>query len=181
MNAIPAPPTSFDHRTTSPAAPPISLDHRAASLSARPASLDRRTASLPALPPPATRLRLREAWGLSRPQVAAAFGVTAATVRHWESGRSSPRGARRRAYAELLTGLAAMELSPAAPKRATEESAPTPRSWYPARVAPVGTPVKPLRPDPVSESRRRRWRRAAAAAGCWTLVLHLLMTMPVMG
>ncbi|MFE7135821.1 helix-turn-helix domain-containing protein [Streptomyces sp. NPDC057638] len=54
------------------------------------------------LPPPKERRRLREARGLSQQAVAAAIGVTRATIRAWESGRSSPRGPRRTAYAELL-------------------------------------------------------------------------------
>lgn len=35
-----------------------------------------------------------------------AFGVRAATVRSWESGRSQPRGKRREAYGRFLQGLA---------------------------------------------------------------------------
>ncbi|MBP2580059.1 DNA-binding XRE family transcriptional regulator [Streptomyces sp. PvR006] len=142
----------------------------------------------PDLPAPATRLGLREAWGLSRAQVAAAFGVTSATVGAWESGRTSPRGARRRAYAAFLTGLAAS--SPDLPRPARTTAVPaTPHPAHPAaplpprviRALPGGLPVGPHRPDPVSRLRRRRWRSAAAAWGCWSLVLHLLLTVPVAG
>ncbi|MFE7753781.1 sigma factor-like helix-turn-helix DNA-binding protein [Streptomyces sp. NPDC057429] len=59
-------------------------------------------ASLAPLPPPKERRRLREARALSEEQVAAAVGVTPATVRAWETGRTSPRGRRRAAYARLL-------------------------------------------------------------------------------
>ncbi|MYT23800.1 helix-turn-helix domain-containing protein, partial [Streptomyces sp. SID7760] len=58
------------------------------------------------LPEPAERRRLREQWGLSIRQVAAAFGVTPATVRSWEYGRSAPRGRRKEAYQRFLAGLA---------------------------------------------------------------------------
>ncbi|MFB6629628.1 helix-turn-helix domain-containing protein [Streptomyces sp. NPDC056362] len=58
------------------------------------------------LPEPGERRRLRERWGLSTRQVALAFGVTPATVRSWESGRSTPRGRRKEAYGRFLAGLA---------------------------------------------------------------------------
>ncbi|MER5888411.1 sigma factor-like helix-turn-helix DNA-binding protein [Streptomyces sp. NPDC001941] len=60
-----------------------------------------------ALPSPKERRRLREAGGLSEQQVAEAVGVTRATVRSWETGRTSPRGRKRDAYAKLLTELGA--------------------------------------------------------------------------
>ncbi|MFE5620561.1 helix-turn-helix domain-containing protein [Streptomyces virginiae] len=58
------------------------------------------------LPEPGERRRLREQWGLSTGQVAVAFGVTPATVRSWECGRSTPRGGRKEAYQRFLAGLA---------------------------------------------------------------------------
>ncbi|MFD9503493.1 helix-turn-helix domain-containing protein [Streptomyces sp. NPDC060035] len=54
------------------------------------------------LPSPKERRRLREARALSEEQVAAAVGVTPATVRAWESGRTSPRGRKRTAYSTLI-------------------------------------------------------------------------------
>ncbi|MFF5895140.1 helix-turn-helix domain-containing protein [Streptomyces argenteolus] len=54
------------------------------------------------LPSPKERRRLREARALSEEQVAAAMGVTPATVRAWETGRTSPKGRRRAAYARLI-------------------------------------------------------------------------------
>ncbi|WP_405692846.1 helix-turn-helix domain-containing protein [Streptomyces sp. NBC_01185] len=54
------------------------------------------------LPSPVERRRLREARALSEEQVATAVGVTPATVRAWETGRASPRGRRRTAYARLI-------------------------------------------------------------------------------
>ncbi|MDK0521644.1 sigma factor-like helix-turn-helix DNA-binding protein [Streptomyces sp. ML-6] len=56
------------------------------------------------LPSPKERRRLREAKSLSEEQVATAVGVTRATVRAWETGRSSPRGRKREAYARLIGG-----------------------------------------------------------------------------
>lgn len=51
---------------------------------------------------PKERRRLREAKSLSEEQVAAAVGVTRATVRSWETGRTSPRGRKRALYAKLI-------------------------------------------------------------------------------
>ncbi|MFE6910485.1 helix-turn-helix domain-containing protein [Streptomyces erythrochromogenes] len=60
------------------------------------------------LPAPHERRRLREAAELTLDEVAAAMGVTAATVRHWESGRTNPRGRKHDAYARFLHGLTAL-------------------------------------------------------------------------
>ncbi|MFD7856095.1 helix-turn-helix domain-containing protein [Streptomyces microflavus] len=59
-------------------------------------------AAAPPLPSPKERRRLREAKSLSEEQVAAAVGVTRATVRSWETGRTSPRGRKRALYAKLI-------------------------------------------------------------------------------
>ncbi|MDF9806103.1 DNA-directed RNA polymerase specialized sigma24 family protein/DNA-binding transcriptional regulator YiaG [Streptomyces sp. HB372] len=59
-------------------------------------------AAAPQLPSPKERRRLREAKSLSEEQVAAAVGVTRATVRSWETGRTSPRGRKRALYAKLI-------------------------------------------------------------------------------
>lgn len=59
-------------------------------------------AGAPPLPSPEERRRLREAKSLSAQQVAEAVGVTRATVRSWETGRTSPRGRKRALYAELI-------------------------------------------------------------------------------
>ncbi|MFG2723303.1 sigma factor-like helix-turn-helix DNA-binding protein [Streptomyces sp. NPDC048416] len=60
------------------------------------------TDAMSPLPTPKERRRLREAKSLSEAQVAAAVGVTPATVRSWETGRTAPRGRRRAIYARLL-------------------------------------------------------------------------------
>ncbi|WP_406862637.1 sigma factor-like helix-turn-helix DNA-binding protein [Streptomyces sp. HUAS MG47] len=72
------------------------------------------TARSDSLPSPKERRRLREAKALTEDQVAEALGVTRATVRSWETGRSSPRGRKREAYAKLLR---AEEPEPEPPKR----------------------------------------------------------------
>ncbi|MCA1275334.1 helix-turn-helix domain-containing protein, partial [Streptomyces sp. 7G] len=59
-------------------------------------------AAVPPLPSPKERRRLREAKSLSEEEVAAAVGVTQATVRSWETGRASPRGRKRALYAKLI-------------------------------------------------------------------------------
>ncbi|MFD5428891.1 sigma factor-like helix-turn-helix DNA-binding protein [Streptomyces sp. NPDC127084] len=59
------------------------------------------------LPSPKERRRLRESKAFSEEQVAQAVGVTRATVRSWETGRTSPRGRKREAYAKLLASYQA--------------------------------------------------------------------------
>ncbi|MEU2259580.1 sigma factor-like helix-turn-helix DNA-binding protein [Streptomyces sp. NPDC019645] len=71
---------------------------------------DSTEAAAPPLPSPKERRRLREAKALSEEQLAEALGVTRATVRAWETGRSDPRGRKREAYAKLLAAYEA-ELS----------------------------------------------------------------------
>ncbi|MFJ6728307.1 helix-turn-helix domain-containing protein [Streptomyces sp. NPDC091281] len=97
----------------------------------------RRDGKVP-LPTPEERARLRHAWQLTPQQVADAFGVTAATVRSWETGRSTPTGLRRAAYAAFLSGLA-QGLAPAVPGPAAGERGDGGRSGHagdsPARTA----------------------------------------------
>ncbi|RSS53592.1 helix-turn-helix transcriptional regulator, partial [Streptomyces sp. WAC06614] len=62
--------------------------------------------SEPSLPSSAERRRLREAADLGPAEVAAAIGVSPATVRSWEAGRTEPQGRKRAAYARLLARLA---------------------------------------------------------------------------
>ncbi|WP_173318357.1 helix-turn-helix domain-containing protein, partial [Streptomyces fulvorobeus] len=66
-----------------------------------------------AIPPPEERLRLREAAGLSRAQVAAAVGVQRGTVANWETGASTPVPPARLSYLRLLKGLAEIHPAPA--------------------------------------------------------------------
>ncbi|MGW8768427.1 sigma factor-like helix-turn-helix DNA-binding protein [Streptomyces sp. NPDC055815] len=74
------------------------------------------SASSVTLPTPKERRRLREALALSEEQVAEAVGVTKATVRAWETGRSAPRGRKREAYARLLGADGPEAPLPAAPE-----------------------------------------------------------------
>ncbi|MFC9033851.1 helix-turn-helix domain-containing protein [Streptomyces arboris] len=89
-------------------------------------------AAAPPLPSsPKERRRLREAKSLSEEQVAAAVGVTRATVRSWETGRTSPRGRKRALYAKLI----APDTKPR-PKR-KPKSPPAPLPVKGPEVAPV--------------------------------------------
>ncbi|MFI0965330.1 helix-turn-helix domain-containing protein [Streptomyces sp. NPDC021080] len=54
------------------------------------------------LPAPKERRRLRENRSLTQADMAARLGVSRATVRSWEAGRSAPRGPVREAYTRLL-------------------------------------------------------------------------------
>ncbi|MFB6570958.1 helix-turn-helix transcriptional regulator, partial [Streptomyces noursei] len=65
------------------------------------------------MPEPAERLRLREAAGLSRAQVATAVGVGRQTVANWESGETDPQPPGRIKYLRLLEGLAQIHPAPA--------------------------------------------------------------------
>ncbi|MDX2293772.1 MULTISPECIES: helix-turn-helix domain-containing protein [Streptomyces] len=117
-----------------------------------------------ALPTPKERRRLREALALSEEQVAEALGVTKATVKAWETGRSSPRGRKREAYVRLLSGAPADRGPTPAPtgnvrpraaaRRAAKPPtapAPTPAvAAAPGRRAPA-RPEERLKPEPQPE------------------------------
>ncbi|MFE1937589.1 helix-turn-helix transcriptional regulator, partial [Streptomyces sp. NPDC059474] len=64
------------------------------------------------MPEPAERLRLRQAAGLSRAQVAAAVGVGRQTVANWEEGTTDPQPPGRFKYLRLLEGLAQIHPAP---------------------------------------------------------------------
>lgn len=93
------------------------------------------------LPSPKERRRLREARSLSEEQVAAAVGVTRATVRSWETGRTSPRGRKREAYARLIGSGGAHSSAPASrvkPKASnTRPKATTDRAAHPSTPSPA--------------------------------------------
>ncbi|MFG3284987.1 helix-turn-helix domain-containing protein [Streptomyces sp. NPDC048111] len=65
------------------------------------------TDAMSPLPTPKERRRLREAKDLSEAQVATAVGVTRATVRSWETGRTTPRGRKGQTYARFLATIEA--------------------------------------------------------------------------
>ncbi|MCX2184427.1 helix-turn-helix domain-containing protein [Streptomyces sp. SKN60] len=104
------------------------------------------------LPSPKERRRLRESLSLSEDQVAEALGVTRATVRAWETGRSSPRGRKREAYAKLL----GVYEEPAAPR--TEKPArPSPAATRPRPAAKGAArpPKSPAAPGPAKPSAQK--------------------------
>ncbi|MFF6773833.1 sigma factor-like helix-turn-helix DNA-binding protein [Streptomyces sp. NPDC012637] len=114
------------------------------------------------LPSPKERRRLREALALSEDQVAEAMGVTRATVRAWETGRSSPRGRKREAYAKLL-GVHEEPTTPRTEKPARPSSAATrPRPAAKGAARPPKTPTPPpatrTTPEPVEP--HRPWEAA---------------------
>ncbi|MFD4030320.1 sigma factor-like helix-turn-helix DNA-binding protein [Streptomyces sp. NPDC058637] len=116
------------------------------------------------LPSPKERRRLREARALSEEQVAAAVGVTPATVRAWETGRTSPRGRRRTAYARLIGSATSRTAVPDAATPSVEATGSTTMSPtepgtgatpgagtttpVPAEPVPAGTTSVPAEPVP---------------------------------
>ncbi|MFF3013537.1 helix-turn-helix domain-containing protein [Streptomyces sp. NPDC057939] len=104
------------------------------------------------LPEPGERRRLREAWGLTPQQVALAFGVRPATVRSWESGRSTPTGKRREAYRRFLQGLA--QHADGRPRPTTPPARRAPGSAAPTHGAPEAPrPTDGESTDPASTGR----------------------------
>ncbi|WP_404948697.1 helix-turn-helix domain-containing protein [Streptomyces sp. ARC14] len=108
-------------------------------------------AAAPPLPSsPKERRRLREAKSLSEEQVAAAVGVTRATVRSWETGRTTPRGRKRALYAKLI----APDPKPRPKRKPKSPAAPLPVKG--PEVAPVlevvheaeATPAPEMAPAP---------------------------------
>lgn len=116
------------------------------------------SASSVTLPTPKERRRLREALALSEEQVAEAMGVTKATVKAWETGRSAPRGRKREAYAKLLCAAESAEAqraeTPAEPVPAEPVPAePAPAGLVPAEPVPTGlVPAEPLPTKPATQT-----------------------------
>ncbi|KAA6219251.1 helix-turn-helix domain-containing protein [Streptomyces filamentosus] len=104
-----------------------------------------------ALPTPKERRRLREALSLSEEQVAEVMGVTKATVKAWETGRSAPRGRKREAYVKLLRTGPEPSAAPEAP------AAPAP-PVSPEASANVGKPT----PSPSGNVRPKAAAKGAA-------------------
>ncbi|MGW7620734.1 helix-turn-helix transcriptional regulator [Streptomyces antimycoticus] len=94
------------------------------------------------MPEPAERLRLRQAAGLSRAQVAEAVGVGRQTVANWEDGTTDPQPPGRFKYLRLLEGLAQIHPTPT-PAQAPAET--TPPSAAPA--AELAVPETAWGPD----------------------------------
>ncbi|MFD5771023.1 helix-turn-helix domain-containing protein [Streptomyces sp. NPDC127049] len=118
----------------------------------------------PSLPTPKERRRLREALSLSEEQVAEAMGVTKATVKAWETGRSSPRGRKREAYTKLLT-----DTEPTAPSGAATPSGPTAPPGRASETGPAAraegrAPAPPTAPAPTPATANVRPKAAAKRA-----------------
>ncbi|MFF2788677.1 RNA polymerase sigma factor [Streptomyces sp. NPDC058049] len=94
------------------------------------------------LPAPKERRRLREAAELTHDEAAAAVGVTAATIRSWESGRTAPRGRKRELYTQFLARLAAPPQD-AGPAGAPGEAKPARAAEEPAADPPAADPPVP--------------------------------------
>ncbi|MFF3840323.1 sigma factor-like helix-turn-helix DNA-binding protein [Streptomyces sp. NPDC001930] len=111
------------------------------------------SASSATLPTPKERRRLREALALSEEQVAEAMGVTKATVRAWETGRSAPRGRKREAYAKLLGTYGPGDAPISGDSSPASPSAPAPSSWHSSShssekpAEPRSGPPSPVRPQ----------------------------------
>ncbi|MEV6109172.1 helix-turn-helix transcriptional regulator [Streptomyces sp. NPDC051940] len=112
------------------------------------------------LPPPAERVRLREAAGLSPAAVAQALKTRAVSVLAWEEGRSEPTGGRLVAYRRLLEGLAGRY--PAPPAKAPAAQVPAAQATQATR-APVQAPVAP--PTAHAGAPRRPFARPARVRG----------------
>ncbi|MGW0910663.1 helix-turn-helix domain-containing protein [Streptomyces sp. NPDC002784] len=102
------------------------------------------------LPPPKERRRLRESSSLTQAQVAARVGVTRETVRAWETGRMTPRGRKREAYARLLSELTT---APAAQEAPDEPEVTAPQQSADTAELPVRTPPPEPAPAEVESSR----------------------------
>ncbi|MEU5371115.1 helix-turn-helix domain-containing protein [Streptomyces sp. NPDC005951] len=102
-------------------------------------------AAVPPLPSPKERRRLREAKSLSEEEVAAAVGVTRATVRSWETGRTNPRGRKRALYAKLIVPEPAVKPEVVKPPVVTAVAA---AAVDPAAVAPPSPDLAEAPPLP---------------------------------
>lgn len=112
------------------------------------------------LPVPAERRRIRELWGLTPQQVGVAFGVRAATVRSWESGRTTPTGKRREAYRRFLQGLA--QRTDLQPRATSLPASRRPETALRPRPAPLVGDAPEMRP---AEPARAAETRSAARGG----------------
>ncbi|MEV8587878.1 sigma factor-like helix-turn-helix DNA-binding protein [Streptomyces sp. NPDC051180] len=118
------------------------------------------------LPTPKERRRLREALALSEEQVAEAMGVTKATVKAWETGRSAPRGRKREAYAKLLASSGEAPSADAPSGDAPSASAPTRTAASPAASPQTEPHVRP-KPAAKRAARPPRAPSPAPAIASW--------------
>ncbi|MFF2185547.1 helix-turn-helix domain-containing protein [Streptomyces sp. NPDC058155] len=104
------------------------------------------SSSVPTLPSPKERRRLREAMDMTEKQVATAVGVTRRTVRSWETGRTTPLGRKREAYARLLAAYAAELDEKNRAKRRRPKDSQNPSARKPA-AASTDAPARAPTPD----------------------------------
>jgi transcriptional regulator with XRE-family HTH domain len=107
------------------------------------------------LPPPKERRRLRESAALTQPQLATRVGVAPGTVRAWESGRTTPRGRKREAYAKLLKTLAEEEAVQAPEPEPEPKPQPEVKPQPEARPQPQPQPEAKSQPQPEPEPQPR--------------------------
>ncbi|WP_089116318.1 helix-turn-helix domain-containing protein [Streptomyces sp. SS07] len=124
-------------------------------------------AAVPPLPSPKERRRLRKAKSLSEEEVAAAVGVTRATVRSWETGRTSPRGRKRALYAKLIAPEPAVKPPAVKPPAVTPEAAAAAVPEAPdlpvAPPVPEAPPAAPPTDPPPAPARNSDARTGAEA------------------
>ncbi|WP_037666399.1 helix-turn-helix domain-containing protein, partial [Streptomyces lividans] len=102
------------------------------------------------LPPPKERRRLRESAALTQPQLATQVGVAPGTVRAWESGRTTPRGRKREAYAKLLKTLAEEEAAQAQAQAPEQEPKPEAEPQPQPELEPQPQPQPVAAPGPTA-------------------------------
>ncbi|MFJ5139018.1 telomere-associated protein Tap [Streptomyces sp. NPDC088707] len=104
------------------------------------------------LPPPAERVRLREAAGLTQAAVAQALGIRVPSIQAWEEGRAEPKAERLQAYQRLLEGLAQRypALQPATSPVCPPTSPALPSEPVPSAAppGPASSAMAPSRPAP---------------------------------
>ncbi|MFD0456940.1 helix-turn-helix domain-containing protein [Streptomyces violaceoruber] len=101
-------------------------------------------------PPPKERRRLRESAALTQPQLATQVGVAPGTVRAWESGRTTPRGRKREAYAKLLKTLAEEEAAQAQAQAPEQEPKPEAEPQPQPELEPQPQPQPVAAPGPTA-------------------------------
>lgn len=116
------------------------------------------------LPPPAERVRLRKAAGVTQAQVATALGVGRGAVADWERKEEGPRPPRRAAYAQLLGEWSALYPAPDDAASASSPTPPASSSTAPAAPDASGDDAgvaRPVRRRPVQASKRPAAKPAA--------------------
>ncbi|MGW6565962.1 sigma factor-like helix-turn-helix DNA-binding protein [Streptomyces sp. NPDC054975] len=113
------------------------------------------------MPSPKERRRLRVARGLTEDQVAEAVGVTRATVRSWESGRTTPRGRKQEAYAKLIGAYEDESAPTSTPALSREPRTPSESSLSSAQAAEPARPAVGVAAAGAAPSANTRPRAAA--------------------